>query len=298
MAIWSKKFWVRQGRSPEVEVKRQSSFSQDYDRVMEAITFAEAGAPEVAQEIMRRGAGEHRKILVVGREDAFPEHVMDYAINLAQRLGYDLVALNLTARFTSDGAFSPYRNHLREEFAQRAAQAAQIFRQMAASKGVRLDAAVKFGSLSQALDELHREIKRLEMVVTPQEEESEESAPEMALPVFSISSTQGERTMAKDSRIPKKKPLGKTIVFGVLTVALYAAVFWKSDTVMHYFTKGGWYAALPIASVFLFSLVHGSFSSYLWTLLGIEATKKTALRVEEKRPAPTKRPRLRARVNL
>ncbi len=298
MAIWNKKFWVRQNPSSEVEVTKQGSLTRNYDRVMEAITFAEAGAPEVAQEIMRQGAADHRKILVVGREDAFPEHVMDYAINLAQRLGYDLVALNLTARFAADGGFSPYRNHLREEFSQRAAQAARSFRQRAASQGVRLDAVVKFGSLSQALNELHRQIKRIEMVVTPHEDNPEAGAPEMGLPVFSISSSQGEKTMSKDSKGRKKKPLGQTIVFGLLTAALYAAIFWKSDTVMHYFTRGGVYAALPIATVFLFSFVHGAFSSHLWTLLGIEAAKKGAPKVAEKRPAPAKRPRLRATVNM
>ncbi len=104
--------------------------------------------------------------------------------------------------------------------------------------------------------------------------------------------------MSKDSRGRKKKPLAQTIIFGALTAALYAAIFWKSDTVMHYFTRGGVYAALPIATVFLFSFVHGAFSSHLWTLLGIEAAKKGAPKVAEKRPAPAKRPRLRATVNM
>ena len=92
---------------------------------------------------------------------------------------------------------------------------------------------------------------------------------------------------------PKKKSLwGKTLVYGLLAAGLYAAIFWQEDLVMKYFTRGGWYAALPIATVFIFSLAHGSFANYLWSALGIEATrKKTAVRPEKARPVERKRPR-------
>jgi uncharacterized membrane protein YcjF (UPF0283 family) len=92
---------------------------------------------------------------------------------------------------------------------------------------------------------------------------------------------------------PKKKSLwGKTLGYGLLAAGLYAAIFWQEDLIMKYFTRGGWYAALPIATVFIFSLAHGSFANYLWSALGIEATrKKTAVRPEKARPVERKRPR-------
>jgi hypothetical protein len=75
----------------EVEVKRQHSLQDDYDQTMMAISFAEAGAPEQALEVMRqRGL---RKILVVTQGDAFTEPVMEYATLLAERMGYELIAL-------------------------------------------------------------------------------------------------------------------------------------------------------------------------------------------------------------
>ena len=87
------------------------------------------------------------------------------------------------------------------------------------------------------------------------------------------------------------KMITRTIGLGVASAALYAAVFTNSGTVMSYFTKGGIYAALPIITVFAFSFVYGPFTSNLWSLLGIEATKKMQPRVATKRPAPRKRPR-------
>ena len=94
--------------------------------------------------------------------------------------------------------------------------------------------------------------------------------------------------------MPKKRnrPLGKTILFGALSITLYAAVFSHGSVVANFFAKGKWYAALPIATVFIFSLVHGSFAHNIWTLLGIEARKTPQHRPEKKkRPRERKRPR-------
>jgi hypothetical protein len=91
--------------------------------------------------------------------------------------------------------------------------------------------------------------------------------------------------------------VGKTLLFGLLSIALYAAVFSHATAVAHFFARGAWYAILPIITVFLFSFVHGSFASHVWTLLGIEA-RKTAQHRPEKRKAPSKRKQTRPRLQL
>lgn len=99
--------------------------------------------------------------------------------------------------------------------------------------------------------------------------------------------------------VPKKrnKQVGKTLLFGLLSITLYAAVFSHGTAVAHFFARGAWYAILPIITVFLFSFVHGSFASHVWTLLGIEA-RKTAQHRPEKRKAPSKRKQPRPRLQL
>ena len=87
------------------------------------------------------------------------------------------------------------------------------------------------------------------------------------------------------------KLIRRTVGLGVASAALYAAVFTNTGTIMTYFTKGGFYAALPIVTVFAVSFIYGPFTANLWSLLGIEATKKVQPRVAPKRPAPRKRPR-------
>ena len=71
----------------------------------------------------------------------------------------------------------------------------------------------------------------------------------------------------------RKKALVSAIVMGVLSIGMYALLFLKQDLVNSTFGKGGAYALLPIATAFLFSFVHGSFTGNFWTVLGIEAAK-------------------------
>ena len=72
----------------------------------------------------------------------------------------------------------------------------------------------------------------------------------------------------------KKKPVGKLIVMGIISIALYSTLLLKQDLVNSTFAKGGMYALLPIITAFVFSFVHGSFTGNFWTELGIEAAKK------------------------
>lgn len=240
-----------------------------------------------------------RKILVVGRGDTLDAEVVDYAVSLAERLGYDLIGLNVNPMLGQKGRFfSPYKYHLREKFAQRAKAAGEDIKKKVAQKGIGFEQVVKFGDLSKAVAEVNRQIKRIEFVITQAGVKEAEVNGVITLPVFSISGYQGEKTMARESDSRGIGKIGKTVGFGLATAALYAAMFWDTDTVMHYFTKGAWYAALPIATVFAVSFVHGAFSHHLWEVLGIQAPKRVQPRpAAAKRPAARTRPRPQLRID-
>ncbi len=103
--------------------------------------------------------------------------------------------------------------------------------------------------------------------------------------------------MAVAAAQSKSKMLAKTLAYGAATAALYATVFINQGLVMKYFTKGGWYAALPVATVFVFSYFHGVFAGSLWSLLGIEPRKRVATQKRVTAPA-RKRPRPRLSLNI
>lgn len=71
----------------------------------------------------------------------------------------------------------------------------------------------------------------------------------------------------------KKKPYGTAAITGALSIASYIILFSNIDTVMDYFTRGGYYAALPILTVLYFSFVHGAFASSVISLSGLEPAK-------------------------
>lgn len=79
--------------------------------------------------------------------------------------------------------------------------------------------------------------------------------------------------MAHSSKIQKKKPYLQMIIFGAISLTSYIVLFaneaWVTDT----YTKGGYYAAYPIATAFWFSFMHGAFASNLISVLGLEAKK-------------------------
>ena len=248
---------------------------------------------------------ERRKILLVGKGELFTEEAMDYAVHIADRLHYDILALHV-GRGWGEAASLDSEDMWREGFRRRAADDARTLANKALRRGAYCAHGVKFGDLGTVVEELKHEVKRIEFIVADATVNRMEMGRELNVPVFSVVShslnAQGGKIMANEQSILKKKPWGQTIGFGVLTAALYAAVFINADAVTGYFAMGGWYAILPISTVFVFSFAHGAFASHLWSMLGIEAVKRTALRqvernVVHKRKRAQKRPRAYAYIN-
>ena len=71
----------------------------------------------------------------------------------------------------------------------------------------------------------------------------------------------------------KKKPVVPMIIFGAISLSLYAVLLTRQDLVMDTFTKGGLYTAWPICTALFFSFIHGAFASNLLSVLGLEAKK-------------------------
>jgi len=68
-----------------------------------------------------------------------------------------------------------------------------------------------------------------------------------------------------------KKPVGKMVFFGALSLGAYLLLFSKETLVTQTYTLGGWHAAFPVLTAFLFSFVHGAFASNFLSVLGLEA---------------------------
>jgi hypothetical protein len=182
----------------------------------------------------------NRKILVVSREPGFSEAVVDYAVNLAERLGYDLIAMNVGLDETPAGMMtSPYRRYLQGKFRRQAKAAVSPIEAAARRMGRGFEHLVRFGHLSDAVEALNQEKRRIEFVLNASETSEAEMAVGVTLPVFTIKGDQGGRIMGSGLNRGGWHLSVKTLGWGVATAALYAAVFSNTSSIMGYFTGGG-----------------------------------------------------------
>lgn len=95
----------------------------------------------------------------------------------------------------------------------------------------------------------------------------------------------------------KKKAKIKALLFGAVSIGLYASVFKFADPMVALYAKGGAYCLLPVSTVFLFSYVHGNFASNVWTALGIEASATAEKKTKKAETTQRKDTRSRAAMN-
>lgn len=77
------------------------------------------------------------------------------------------------------------------------------------------------------------------------------------------------------SKSKKKKPYGTAAITGALSLTSYYVLLSNLGVVTDYYTRGGYYAALPILTALYFSFVHGAFASSVISCFGLEAAKSS-----------------------
>jgi len=60
-------------------------------------------------------------------------------------------------------------------------------------------------------------------------------------------------------------------LWGITSVILYFLLYFFEESILESSKQGHWFFIVPIAIAFVFSLVHGTFTSHFWDLLGVKA---------------------------
>lgn len=117
------------------------------------------------------GNGYHGKLVVVGRESEFPRDLVDYAIDMAERLSYEIVALN-TAPLSCETfkIFSSSRSKLCQDFQGLAEKSAADFQIEVTQRGIPFTHVVKFSDVDDALRELQEEVGDIDFIVSDAQE--------------------------------------------------------------------------------------------------------------------------------
>jgi hypothetical protein len=158
--------------------QKLSRASNKMDKYQEAITFAEAGESDYAMETMaeQREEQEPTRLLVMGRESAFSKEIMDYALDMAKRMSYEILALN-TAPLSCETfkLFSSSHNEVCQEFKSMSEKNARLFQESSSEQGIPFDHVVMFSEPEEALETINREYKDIAFVVSESVEDRAES---------------------------------------------------------------------------------------------------------------------------
>ncbi len=151
------------------------------DRYQGAVTFAEAGETGLDYERIEEEPPEERrgKLVVIGRESSFSEDVKEYALEMAQRLSYEIVALNTASLSceTFQKCKEP-RDEVLALFKSDSEESAGAFRQQAEELGIPFTHVVKYLDPDQATQELYQELGGIEFIISEAEEDQPAQRPQ------------------------------------------------------------------------------------------------------------------------
>ena len=123
------------------------------------------------------GIGEGRKgrLLVLGHQSGFSKDLVDYALDMAQRLSYDVIALN-AAGFSKETfrSFPGARDKVCQDFRAVSEGNVLSFRAAAAEKGIPFSHMVRFSSADQATAEVREQVGDIDYVICESEERLDE----------------------------------------------------------------------------------------------------------------------------
>jgi hypothetical protein len=142
---------------------------------------AEAGQQEDEKQAIQETSSPEtpKKLVVVGKESIFSKDIIEYAVDLANRMSYEIVALN-TAPLSCDTfkLFSESRDKICSDFHLLAEDNALPFQEAAEARGVPFTHIVKYTDSSEVLTELKEEIGDFEFVVSEEEPDADENGVE------------------------------------------------------------------------------------------------------------------------
>ncbi|MDR3640320.1 MAG: hypothetical protein P4L39_03260 [Humidesulfovibrio sp.] len=159
---------------PGISLRPRRGWREVIETYGEALSMAEAGEGDLAREILGDFYAEHRKILVLAEADGVPEAMVTYSVNLAERLGFDLVLLSVDTGGRSARSFEA-----------RAKDGATPLFAEAARRGVSCAHVLRRGKRNEVLSAVSVELRRVEFVIS-RRPEAERRQAALLVPEFSL----------------------------------------------------------------------------------------------------------------
>ena len=177
---------MKDGAEDKVLVKdlRIKKLADAQQETMEAVTYAEAGEHEYAKALVEESKKEEDKMLVVG-DEKFSPALMNYSIDMAERMGLSIVAINVIP--IKKEIMNLISEQKQKQFVENSKQLADEFGAKAASRGVKFDHQVYFGKQEATIKQVCSEKKKVTFVLTEPDEICCMDSQKASIPVYCMS---------------------------------------------------------------------------------------------------------------
>lgn len=167
----------------QVKDLRLDNFDKAKDEIMEAVTFAEAGEQEYSKTLVEESKTVQEKILVVG-DGTFSTALKKYSIDMAERLGYAILAVNVIP--VKNELFQLFSEKKQNELIGDSARSASEFRDDAVSRGITFSNQVMFGNADASIKTICSTEKKVLFVLTEPDEVCDMGSQKASIPVYCI----------------------------------------------------------------------------------------------------------------
>ncbi|WDP91245.1 MAG: universal stress protein [Desulfobacter sp.] len=139
----------------------------------EAIKFSTPPdqTPEKEGEKIACCENQGKNLVVATMESRFTDDMVEYALDMAQRMDYGIIAVN-AANLTHDVTefFSTSHEELFRDFKETAVKNAAPFSKRAAELGLKFAHAVKYTHVDKAIEDITKECGQIEFIITENKE--------------------------------------------------------------------------------------------------------------------------------
>lgn len=167
----------------QVKDLRLDHLDKTKDEIMEAVTFAEAGEHVYSKKLVEESKSVEEKILVVG-DGKFSPALRKYSIDMAERLGYSILAVNVIP--IKNEIFQLFSEKKQSELIGDATRYASEFKDDAVARGITFNNQVLFGNADASIKKICSEEEKVLFVLTEPDEVCDMESQKASIPVYCI----------------------------------------------------------------------------------------------------------------
>ena len=154
--------------------KKLQIFNKKVEDYQEVIAFSEAGIHNhIAQPEVLECAESSSNLVVASYDSRFSDDLVAYALEMAQRMDYGIIAVNaanLTNHVTE--FFSTTHKTLFNDFKETSTRNVETFRAKAEKLGLKFSHTIKSSNIDHAIDDITKDCGEIEFIISENREQA------------------------------------------------------------------------------------------------------------------------------